>query len=389
MVSPTFIPYGRQNITEEDIAAVNVVLRSDFLTQGPTVVEFENHIARLVGAKYCVALANATAALHLAVLVLKLEEGSEGITSPNTFIASANCMPYSGLVPRFADIDDRTYNIDPVSVEKHITSKTRLLIPVHFAGQVADMNKLSVIARNHGLKVIEDAAHAIGSTYEDGSYVGNCKYSDMTVFSFHPVKTITTGEGGAITTNNEALYHGLLALRSHGITRNPSVMQKNPGPWYYEMHDLGFNYRLTDIQAALGLSQLKRLQEIKQRRREIVAKYNKAFSNESIMVHPFEPSGLQSCFHLYVVRIDFTVLKINRAGFMTTLKENGVGTQVHYIPVYQQPWYVTHWGDQSERFPRAEHYYSQTLSLPLFPTMTDQDVTRVIDVVLSTLEQYR
>ncbi|MDP3014641.1 MAG: aminotransferase class I/II-fold pyridoxal phosphate-dependent enzyme, partial [Candidatus Subteraquimicrobiales bacterium] len=274
-----FIPYGKQWIDEDDIKAVEEVLKSDFLTQGPKIAEFEKAICRYTGAKYCVAAANGTAALHLAVLALEIKRGSEGITSPITFVASANALIYGGLRPIFADIDEKTYNIDPTEIKKRITLKTKVLIPVHFAGQSADMAEISKIAKSKDLLIIEDAAHAIGSRYADGAKIGSCGYSDMTTFSFHPVKTITTGEGGAITTNSGKLYKRLLLLRTHGITKDEKELSQTPGPWYYEMQALGYNYRLTDIQAALGISQLKKLDKFKFRRREIVEAYNKAFSS--------------------------------------------------------------------------------------------------------------
>ncbi len=379
------IPYGRQSITDEDILSVVNQLKSDFLTQGPAIVKFEEDICRYTGAEYCVALANGTAALHLAVAAListgRILSGSEGITTPITFAASSNAMLYNDITPRFADIDENTYNIDPSEVMKGINEKTSLLIPVHFAGQVADMEVISELARSNNLSVVEDAAHAIGSDYKNGKKVGCCCYSDMTIFSFHPVKTVTTGEGGAITTNSKELYEALLLLRSHGLTKDPSKLKANPGPWYYEMQELGFNYRLTDIQAALGSSQLKRLDEFKARRRDIVSKYNDAFQYLDWLKTPYEADGLSSCFHLYVAWFDLAKLKMNRKQLMEMLREKGVGTQVHYIPVYSQPYYINKYGDQKDKFPVAEDYYAGCLSLPLFPAMIDEDVAKVIDVV--------
>lgn len=370
--------YGFQWIDESDIAAVVDVLKSNFLTQGPAVAKFEQELCQITGAKFCVAFSNATAALHIAVAALELGSDAEGITSPNTFLASSNCMVYNNVKPVFADIDSTSYNINPTEIENKITNKTKILIPVHFAGLPCDMKKIYKIASNHGLKVIEDAAHAIGSQYEDGSYVGCCKWSDMTVFSFHPVKTITTGEGGAITTNNEDLYHRLLMLRSHGTTKEPDLLTQNPGPWYYEMQMLGFNYRMTDIQAALGYSQLQKLTHFKQRRREIIAQYNKAFESLKNVATPVEPEGMSSCFHLYVIQIDYEVLGKDRAQVMKELQEKGVGTQVHYIPVHTQPYYQKTFGYAYGDYPVAEQYYEKTLSLPLYPLMSDQDVDLVV-----------
>lgn len=375
------IGYGHQYIDDSDIQAVVNVLKSDYLTQGPAVAKFEQEICSITGAKYCVSVSNATAGLHIAVAALELDEGSEGITSPNTFLASSNCMVYNNVKPIFADINPVSYNIDPTEIEKHITSKTKLLIPVHFAGLPCEMKKINAIAKEHNLHVIEDAAHAIGSQYADGSYVGNCKYSDMTVFSFHPVKTITTGEGGAVTTNNEKLYQKLLMLRSHGMTKDEKLLGKNPGSWYYEMQSLGFNYRMTDIQAALGYSQLQKLDFFKKRRREIVAMYNKAFADMKYLKTPKEPEDVSSCFHLYATQIDFSALGKTRTQVMTELREKGIGTQVHYIPVPTQPFYKENYGYKEGDYPKAEKYYEQELSLPLYPGLSDYDVNMIVSAI--------
>ena len=376
---PEFIPYGKQWITDADIQAVERVFASEFLTQGPELKRFEDKLCAITGAKYCVAVANGTAGLHLAVAALKLERGSEGITSPNTFAASANCMLYNGLVPRFADIDPITYNLDPAQLPGIINEKTKLIIPVHFAGLPAEMEETSSLARKHDLYVIEDAAHAIGSQYQDGSYVGNCKYSNMTIFSFHPVKTITTGEGGAVTTNSLELYERLLMLRTHGITKDPDKLSVNPGPWYYEMQDLGFNYRMTDMQAALGYSQLLRLNKFKFRRREIVQRYSEAFYGISGLTLPTEPEDISSCFHLYVLLFDFAYLGKRRSQVMGELNTKQIGTQVHYIPVNQLPYYKL---INDDRTPNADLYYEKCLSIPLYPRMSDADVDHVIESIL-------
>jgi len=375
------IAYGKQFIDNDDIAAVTAVLQSDFLTQGPKVTEFEKAICDYTGAKYCVAVANGTAALHIAVGALELPSGSEGITSPITFAASANSMAYCGVKPVFADIDPVSYNISPSFVQQKITSETKLMTPVHFAGQPAEMEKLSAIAGKNGIKVIEDAAHAIGSKYKDGSFVGNCKYSDMTIFSFHPVKTITTGEGGAVTTNDPELYKRLLLFRSHGITKDNSILLQNPGPWYYEMHELGFNYRLTDIQAALGISQLAKVEKFCARRRQIVSLYNKEFAECPWFKIPVEAEGVRSCFHLYVLQIDFEKIHKTRASVMKELLEKGIGTQVHYIPVNTQPWYVKTYNYGLGDCPNADAYYEKALSLPLYPAMSDADIQSVIHAI--------
>lgn len=375
------IGYGHQYIDDSDIEAVVNVLKSDYLTQGPSVTAFEKKICEITGAKYCVAVSNATAGLHIAVAALELGEGSEGITTPNTFLASSNCMVYNNVKPVFADIDSVSYNIDPTEIEKHISAKTKLLIPVHFAGLPCEMEEISAIAKKNNLHVIEDAAHAIGSQYADGSYVGNCKYSDMTVFSFHPVKTITTAEGGAVTTNSDELYQKLLMLRSHGVTKDEAILTKNPGPWYYEMHSLGFNYRMTDMQAALGVTQLQKLDFFKKRRREVIAMYNKAFTDMKYLKTPYEPENVCSCFHLYVTQIDFESLGKSRAQVMKELRDRGIGTQVHYIPVPTQPFYKKTFGYKDGDYPVAEKYYEQELSLPLYPGLSDDDVNTVIKAV--------
>lgn len=382
-----FIGYGRQWIDRDDLRAVAEVLKSDFLTQGPKVEEFEKAICRYTGAKYAVAVSNGTTALHLAVLALQIKQGSEGITSPNTFVASSNALVYGSLKPVFADIDEQTYNINPEEIKKKVTAKTKLIIPVHFAGQSADMKEISKISKAKKIFVIEDASHSIGSRYEDGSRVGSCKYSDLTTFSFHPVKTITAGEGGAIMTNDKKLYERLLLLRTHGITKDPKQLSQNPGPWYYEMKLLGFNYRLTDIQCALGLSQLKKLNKFIKRRRTIVDCYNKAFSKLENITTPHEKDGLKSCFHLYVVKIDFSKIKLTRTELVNKLKQAGIGTQVHYIPVHLQPYYRKAFGYKKGDYPIAERYYQQCLSLPLYPKMTDRDVLRVVSCVTRCLSE--
>lgn len=377
------IPYGRQFINDDDIETVINQLKSDYLTQGPAVKQFEKDIADYCGAQYCVAVANGTAALHLAVSALELEKGSEGITSPITFAASSNSMVYNEISPVFADIDAKTYNISVDSIREKINQNTKLITPVHFTGQPCRMKEIKALADSHNIKIIEDAAHAIGSQYEDGSYVGNCKYSDLTIFSFHPVKTITTGEGGAITTNSKELYKKLLFLRSHGITKDPELLSMNPGPWYYEMQSLGFNYRLTDLQAALGSSQLKRLNDFKKRRRDIISKYNKAFSSSNYLTIPYEKKDVSSCFHLYVLQFDFKAIGLSRKEVMERLKENGIFAQVHYIPVHLQPYYKKTFGYKVGDYPVAEHYYERCLSIPLFPAMTDEDVELVIKAIKS------
>ncbi|MDD2806188.1 MAG: UDP-4-amino-4,6-dideoxy-N-acetyl-beta-L-altrosamine transaminase [Elusimicrobiales bacterium] len=368
------IPYGSQWIDDSDVAAVARVLKGDLITQGPVAEEFERKICELTGAKYCVCLANGTAALHLAVMALEIEKGMEGITSTNTFVASSNAFIYSGLKPVLADIDPRTFNIFPEDLKKRITKKTRVIIPVHFAGQPCETAKIRALAGKK-IHIIEDAAHAIGSKYEDGSPVGACKHSDMTVFSFHPVKTITSGEGGAITTNSKELYERLKSMRICGVVRD---IPNKPGPWYYEVQRLGFNYRLTDIHCALGISQLGKLGAFIKRRREIVARYNKELAGLPVLTLPYERPDVFSAFHLYVSLIDFKALGKSRKWVIETLLKVNIGTQVHYIPVHLQPYYRKEFGYRKGDLPNSEKYYDQALSLPLYPRMTDEEVAHVL-----------
>jgi UDP-4-amino-4,6-dideoxy-N-acetyl-beta-L-altrosamine transaminase len=380
----SFIPYGKQWLDEADIAAVIQVLKSDFLTQGPAVAAFEKSIAEYVGAKYCVAFCNATAALHCAVKVLNIPERLEGITSTNTFVASANCLAYNRLVPILADIDAHTYNVTAETLAARITDCSRVLIPVHFAGQPCDMPAIANLAKEKKLFVIEDASHAIGSRYADGSMVGNCQYSDMTIFSFHPVKTLTTGEGGVVATNDPEIHRALTMVRSHGITKDPSLLSDNPGPWYYEQHQLGYNYRITDIQCALGLRQLTKVEFFKKRRSEIIKVYNQAFSGINALTTP-QVGPAESCFHLYVLQIDFAQIGKSRATFMHDMAQKGVGSQVHYIPVHTQPWYRKSYGYDWGMCPVAERFYQRALSIPLYPSMDADDMGRVIDAVKTSL----
>jgi dTDP-4-amino-4,6-dideoxygalactose transaminase len=304
-------------------------------------------------------------------------------------MATSNAMIHNGIKPVFADIDTTEYCISRETIEPRVTAQTRLLIPVHFAGQTCRMDGIHRLAKEKGLFVIEDAAHAIGSQYDDGSPVGNCEYSDLTIFSFHPVKTITTGEGGAVTTNNQALYEKLIDLRSHGITKSAEKLTDNPGPWYHEMHALSHNFRLTDLQAALGISQLKKLEAFINRRREIVERYNAAFKSLNNLKIPCERSPGRSAFHLYVLKVDFEQIGMSRAALMDALKQRSIGTQVHYIPVYRQPYYQEfqdYHKTPFDAFPHMEAYYAHALSIPLYPKMTDADVDYVIETVADLVQ---
>lgn len=395
------IPYGKQSIDEDDIGAVLDVLRSDWITQGPIIEQFEKALAGYCGARYAVVVSSGTAALHLACLAADIQSDDEVITSPITFVASANAVAFCGGRPIFADIEEKTYNIDVAEIKKKITSRTKALIPVHFSGLPCDMEAIFALAEAHDLIVIEDACHALGAKYKDqvsGTRgqgknrkrhkwikVGSCKHSDMTVFSFHPVKHITTGEGGAILTNNRAYYEKLLRLRSHGITKDSSLFtahnQQSTGMWYYEMQELGYNYRITDMQCALGLSQFKKLDRFVERRRKIVKRYNKNLVDIPYVEIPFEGEKYKSSYHLYVLRVLFDKLGKTRTHMMNELKRKGIGTQVHYIPVHLQPYYRNTYHYRAGDFPVAEAYYKKALSLPLYPAMTDEDVNKVIDSV--------
>jgi len=384
-VRQTLLPYARQSIDQSDIDAVTEVLQNDYLTTGPRVAQFERDFARYVGAKYAVAVSSGTAALHAACFAAGIGPGDEVITTPITFAASANCVLYMGGKPVFADIDPQTYNIDPEEIKKKITCKTKAIIPVHFTGQPVDLTSIHEIAREYGLTVIEDAAHALGAKYR-GWPVGGL--SAMTVFSFHPVKHITTGEGGIITTDDEQLYEMLLLFRTHGITRaTDRFTRTGMGTWYYEQQFLGYNYRLTDIQAALGLSQLKKLDKFIARRKEIVSAYNTSFAGLAGIRIPHEKNECESSWHLYVITIDKKVLKADRALIFQALKAENIGVNVHYIPVYHHPFYQE-LGYIRGLCPQAEEFYKCCLSLPLFPAMGIQDVQDVISGVSKVVRHF-
>lgn len=385
-VRNTFLPYGQQWIDDEDIKEVVKVLKSDYLTTGPKVAEFESKIAQYVGSKYAVAVSNGTAALHAACFAAGINEGDEVITTPLTFAASANCILYQGGKPVFADIDFDTYNIDPSEIEKNITEKTKAIIPVDFTGQPVDVDRIKDIAKKYGLIVIEDAAHALGAEYK-GNKIGSL--ADMTAFSFHPVKHITTGEGGMITTNDEELYNRLVLFRSHGITRDANrLANKNEGSWYYEQLELGYNYRITDIQCALGISQISKLDKFLGRRREIAEKYNSYLKNIDGIILPYQASYSKSSWHLYVIQIELEKFKVGRREIFEALRAENIGVNVHYIPVYYHPYYQR-LGYKKGLCPKAEKFYERALTLPLYPKMEEKDIEDVVAALEKVLNYYR
>jgi len=376
------IPYGKQQITDEDIQAVVKVLKADFLTQGPKIAEFEKAFADYTGAKYAVAVANGTAALHLSALALQIDVQSRIITTPITFVASANCVIYCGGQVDFVDIDEQTCLLDLDKLEDKIASKPsgyyQGVIPVDFAGLPVNMEYLYNLAKKYKFWILEDASHAPGGYFYNSSsekvYCGNGDYSDLTIFSFHPVKHIATGEGGMITTNNEELYRKLQLFRTHGITKQPDLMEENHGGWYYEMQELGFNYRLSDISSALGISQLKNVHKKLERRVQIAEKYNEAFKDTSI-ISQHSPENFRNAYHLYIILVN------NRLELFNELRKNNIYTQVHYIPVHMQPFYKK-LGWKEGDFPVAESYYNRCLSLPIYPSLTDEEQEYVIKKTL-------
>jgi len=379
------ISYAKQSIDISDIGAVKDILRSDYITQGPKVGEFEKNIAAYCGAKYAVSVSSGTAALHIACLAAEIRPGDEVITSPITFVASSNSVLYCGGKPVFADVEKDTANIDWKEIEGKISKKTKAIIPVHFAGHPCELEKIYCIAKKRKLIVIEDAAHALGAKYKD-SKIGSCKYSDMAIFSFHPAKHITTGEGGAVLTNRSDLYKRLLMLRNHGITKDSlSFYSKGSmlaGAWYYEMQELGFNYRITDIQCALGLSQLKRINKFIGRRKEIVNIYNKLLSMLSCIDLPVERPYVTPSWHLYCIRLKEPK---KRKMIFERLRGLGMGVQVHYIPVYRQPYYEK-LGYREGLCPKAEDFYQREISIPLYQSMSKSDVDYVIRNIFKVLK---
>lgn len=385
-IRKNYLPYGKQSISNEDINSVVEVLKSDFLTTGPIVNEFEKKIADYVGARYAVAVSNGTAALHMACFVAGIVEGDEVIVSSMTFAASANAVLYCGGTPVFADIDTSTYNVDINDIKNKITERTKALIVVDYTGQSVDMDEIMTLAKKENLIVIEDAAHALGSEYK-GRKVGS--QADMVEFSLHPVKPITTGEGGIITTNCRKYYEKMLMFRSHGITKKTEdFMRPESGEWYHEQQFLGFNYRLTDIQCALGLSQLNKLDDFIYKRRKIVKRYNLHFSRFKELVIPNEPSYSNSGWHIYVLQLNIEQLNANREDVFNALQSLNIGVNVHYLPVYLHPYYKSI-GYEEGLCKNAEWLYNRIITLPLFPKMNEEDVEDVIEAVTRVINYYR
>lgn len=383
------IPYGRQDISQADIDAVVAVLQSDFLTQGPQVPLFEHSVAQHVGAKHALAVNSATSALHIACLALGLGPGDWLWTTPVTFVASANCGIYCGAQVDFVDIDPRTYNLCPKALEtklisaQHANKLPKVIVAVHLCGQPCDMAAIQALGEKYGFKIIEDASHAIGGKYK-GEFIGNSRYSDITIFSFHPVKIITTAEGGMAMTNDDGLANKMALLRSHGITRDAACMtHSSDGPWYYQQIDLGYNYRMTELQAALGVSQMRRLDTYVARRHQIASRYDQLLSNLPLTTpwqHPDSYSGL----HLYVVRLGLDQIEKTHRQVFESLRSQGIGVNLHYIPVHNQPYYER-LGFRVGDFPQAEKYYAEAISLPMFATFTEQQQDTVIDALKHAL----
>ncbi len=370
----SLIPYGKQSISDDDIAAVVAVLRSDFLTQGPIVPEFEKTVAASCGANHAVAVNSATSALHIACIALGVGPGDLVWTSPITFVASANCARYCGADVDFVDIDPRTYNMSAVRLAEKLEKAKlsgrlpKVVIPVHLSGQSCEMQAIHALSQQYGFRIVEDASHAIGGSYQ-GEKVGSCRYSDITVFSFHPVKIITTGEGGMAVTNDLELAKHMARLRSHGITRYPAEMTHPPdGSWYYQQIELGFNYRMTDIQAALGMSQMRRLDDFVAQRHAIAQRYDDLLK-DSVATTPWQHPDSHSALHLYVIRLKLGAMKTTHREVFERMRAEGIGVNLHYIPVYRQPYYAQ-MGFRPEDFPNAERYYAEAITLPIFPGLT-------------------
>ena len=385
-----FIPYGRQHITDADIEAVVSVLKSDFLTQGSQVPAFEELVSTYTGASYGVAVNSATSALHIACLALGLGKGDWLWTTPNTFVASSNCALYCGATVDFVDIDPVTLNMsveklaEKLQLAKANHTLPKIVIPVHFAGEPCDMAAIYALSQQYGFKIIEDASHAIGGSYQQKP-IGSCQYSDITVFSFHPVKIITTAEGGLATTNDPVLAEKMQLLRSHGITRDANLMTQEPdGDWYYQQIDLGFNYRITDMQAALGKSQMDRLDEFVDRRRILAKQYDELLKDIKVIT-PYQDANTKSSWHLYVIKIDFQNINISKKELFKLMKEKGIILNLHYIPVHTQPYYKN-LGFEKGDFPVSEQYYKEVFTLPLYYSLTDEQQDYIVTSLKEVLK---
>ncbi|GCA52245.1 UDP-4-amino-4-deoxy-L-arabinose--oxoglutarate aminotransferase [Sinorhizobium sp. KGO-5] len=384
------IPYGRQDITQADIDAVADVLRSDYLTQGPMVPRFEEALTGHTGVKFAIAANSATSALHIACMAVGLGPGDWLWTSPLTFVASANCALYCGAGIDFVDVDPRTYNLSPAELERKLVKAERegvlpkVVVPVHLTGQPCEMEEIHELGKRYGFKVIEDASHAIGGKYQ-GEPIGNCRFSDVTVFSFHPVKIVTTAEGGAALTNNRELADRMALFRSHGITRDPAAMTHEPdGPWYYQQLDLGYNYRMTDMQAALGLSQMARLNEYVARRHVLARRYDEMLAPLPV-VRPWQHPDSYSGLHLYVIRLELANVSKSRRAVFEGLRARGVGVNLHYIPIHTQPYY-SRFGFRNGDFPESERYYEEAITLPMYPLMSEAQQDEVVAALTAELK---
>ncbi len=374
------IPYGKHYIDDDDIDAVVSALKEDYIATGPGIDKFEKAFAEYVGTKYAVAVSSGTAALHACSYAIGIQKGDEVITTPMTFVATASCVMMCGGTPVFVDIDENTYNIDPNEIEKKITSKTKAIIPVHFTGQPCDMKRIYDIARKHDLKVIEDAAHAHGADYYGGK-IGDCKYSDLTAFSFHPVKLMTTCEGGMVTTNNEELYHRIKLFRAYCSTKDLELFKdKTDGPWHYEVQGLGYNYRLSDVMSALGNSQLHKLDRFVAKRKMIAQRYNDELKNVRGIVLPYQAEGCNSSWHLYTIQVE----NERRKEVYGKMREKNIGVDVHYLPVYRHPYFQEN-GYQKVYCPKAEKLYNRILSIPIYYGLTEQQQDYVIKIIKEIL----
>lgn len=385
-VRKEFLPYGTQSIDEKEINEVIDSLKSNWITTGPKMRLFEENFKKYIGSKFAVAVNSGTAALHISTSSINIKPGDEVITTPLTFVASANCIVYRGGTPIFADIKKNTYNIDPQEIKKKITPKTKAIIPVHFSGQPCDMDEINEIAEENNLFVIEDAAHAIDAEYK-GKKIGNI--SDLTVFSFHPVKNITTAEGGMVTTNNDELYEKLLMFRTHGISKDAEKRFGKSGGYYYDMQYLGFRYNLSELHASLGIHQLKKLESFQKRRREIVKIYNNEFQNYDEITIPYKKENVKHSWHLYIIQLNLENLKVKRDHIFKALREENIGVNVHYIPVHYHSFYQNKFGLKEGILPNVEWLFPRLLTIPIFPKMSDDDVNDVINALGKVLKYYK